>query len=226
MLESHQAMHRPQFACQQTDDQIFISGPGARITFARTGDHWTHHLAFHSQTSENEAWTEIAAAVESDPQRDDPARVVSPVYQEIHRHEFAGDQLRGFCLLLTGSLFQHHFSAAMCLYRDPGAPNIIVLEFDIADRCRAPVSSLAATYLVRLGSSALAEASAREIGWTGETLGAGRLRLRAESSTTLALAEAGRHATRVQTLAAINPASFTQRLRYCWRWASTSDFTW
>ena len=60
--------------------------------------------------------------MESQPERDDPTRIVSPVYQELQRHESAGDQTGGVCLLLTGQFFQHHFSAAFSLFRDPDSP--------------------------------------------------------------------------------------------------------
>jgi hypothetical protein len=210
------------FTWEQTDDRVLIRGPGARITFERTGDRWTHRLAFGDKGpgSEGEQRTDLVAAVEGEPGRDDPARVVSPVFQEVHRHEFAGDQLRGVCLLLTGHAFQHHFSAAVSLFRDPEAPGFVLLDVDVADRCRAPVSSLAATYLVGLGSGDLADASLQAILWSCPVLGSGRLELRCDPPGSLALAEAGRHATRVQALAALSTAAFTHRLRYRWRWES------
>jgi hypothetical protein len=216
-----------EFTWEQTDDRYVIHGPGARITFARTGDRWTHHLAFGAGRWADEPSSALASAVESDLDRQDPARIVSPVYQEIQRHEFAGDKVRGLCVLLTGHLFQHHFSAAVSLFRDHDAPGFIVLEIDVADRCRAPVSSLAATYLVRLGSNDLADASAHAITWSGPAIGsgAGCLELRCHPPGTVALAEAGRHATGVQVLAAIDPAVFTHRLRYRWRWERRSDLT-
>jgi hypothetical protein len=147
---------------------------------------------------------------------DDPMRILSPCYQELQRHEFAGDQIRGVCLLLTGHLFQHHFSAAVSLFRDPVDPRRVVLDFDLADRCRAPVASLAATYLVRLGSGDLAEGSDGAIAWN--VPGAGRLELQCDPPGSLALAEAGQAASRVQVNAWLHPTLFTHRLRYRWRW--------
>ena len=41
----------------------------------------------------------------------------------------------------------------------------------------------------------------------------------------LTLAEAGRQAARVQVLAAIQPGSFTHRLRYRWCWTSAEGLT-
>ena len=72
--------------------------------------------------------------------------------------------------LLTGSCFNHHFSAVFSLYRDRETPECIVLDVDIADRCRGPVEKLAATYVVSgrtvcTGGSRSAADSARGKGW-------------------------------------------------------------
>ena len=75
-------------------------------------------------------------------------RIGNPVYQELVPHELASDPARGICALLTGSCFDHHFSAVFSLGRDRDAPESVVLEIDVADRCRGPVEKLAATYLV------------------------------------------------------------------------------
>jgi hypothetical protein len=158
-------------------------------------------------------------------QSDSPENVVSPVYQEAHRHDFAGDQIRGACLLLTGHMFDHHFSAALALTREPTSPRACVVDVDVADRCRAHVAQLAATYLVRLGSSDLVDAGPNHIVWAGPSLGSGKLELHCDRPGALALAEAGRQATRVQAIAAIQTTSFTHRLRYRWRWESNAGLT-
>jgi hypothetical protein len=211
-----------QFTWQQTEDRCVINGPRARITFARIDDRWTHHLAFRAESSAGDDFVALVSTIEAEPDGGDPARIVSPVYQELQRHEFAGDHVRGICVLLTGHLHQHHFSAAVTLFRDQESERFVVLEIDVADRCRAPVSVLAATYLVRLGSSELADAGPHVITWSVPAPDAGSgpkgLELRCDSPGTVALAEAGRNATRVQALAAIDPAVYTHRLRYRWRW--------
>jgi hypothetical protein len=145
------------------------------------------------------------------------------VYQELQRHGLAGGE--GLCLLLTGRSFQHHFSAAVSLGIDQGQTESLVADFDVADRCRAPVATLAATYLVELDSGSLADAEPSRIAWSPDRLGPGSLELLVEPPATLALAEAGRGRTSVQVLAAIKPGALTHRLRYRWHWTSVSDRT-
>jgi hypothetical protein len=138
--------------------------------------------------------------------------------------------MRGLCLLLTGRLFQHHFSAAVSVLTELDDPDAVGIEFDVADRCRAPVAALAATYQVGLGSSELSDASPRAIVWRREESatepgGGGQIELLCDAPGSLSLGEAGRQATRVQALASIVPGQFTHRLRYRWRWVSSSERT-
>ena len=216
------------FTCEEeTHERRVIQGAGVRLTFARQSDCWTHHLSFAGRSPEPARKTlpDLISAVETDLDRDDPSRVVSPVYQEFHHHELAGDPASGLCVLLTGHLFQHHFSAAVRVFLDPDDPSSGILEIDIADRCRSPVQSLAATYLVRLGSGALADANSETIVWRGspEMEPGFELDFHCDPPSTLGLAEAGRIATRVQAVAALTPGAFTHRLRYCWRWRSPCE---
>lgn len=196
-------------------DRFVIRGPLARITLLRTADRWTHELALGPGV-DADATPPLIQTEETAPDHADPTRIVSPVYQELQRHLFAGDGGRGICVLLTGHLFQHHFSAAVSFSRDPADPRRIVLDVDLADRCRAPVASLAATYLVRLGGGDLADANDTSVTWS--VAGLDRLELTCDIPGRLALAEAGRTATRVQALAGLHPTLFTHRLRYRWRW--------
>jgi hypothetical protein len=208
-------VHQLDFTWTENDDRAVMSAPGVQVAFMRTGGRWTHRLEFEG--------IEIVLAVESDPERDDASRVVSPVYQEIQRHKLL--DAPGLCGLLTGQLAQHHFSAVVNLFRDAEQSHRLVLDIDIADRCRNPVENLAATYLVRLDSGELADASPRLIAWNPGGPSRGRLELIAEPPSLLALAEAGRHATRVQALAMIQPGTFTHRLRYRWRWTSVPSLS-
>jgi hypothetical protein len=127
--------------------------------------------------------------------------------------------------LLTGNWFQHHFSAAVSLFIDHAVDRAVVFEVDVADRCRAPVEMLAATYVVGLDGGALVDAGPERIIWRIDGPREGQLELVALSAASLTLAEAGRSATRVQVVAAIEPGAFTHRLRYQWRWASRSGLT-
>jgi hypothetical protein len=182
-------------------DRIRIEAGGLRLTFRHADERWDHAFAL------GEGFGGAASSVEGG----DATRVISPAYQEIQRH--ASDQ--GVVFLLTGQAGPHHYSAVVKARCDGGA---FVVEFDVADRCRAPVEVLAATYLVRLGSSDLVEAGPDRVVWGGPELGHGRLEFAGGEAESIALAEAGRCATRVQSLARIVPSTHTQRLYYRWRW--------
>jgi hypothetical protein len=49
-------------------------------------------------------------------------------------------------------------------------------------------------------------------------MSSGRLEFRARGASDVALAEAGRRATRVQAVAWLDRSTHTHRLIYCWRW--------
>ena len=103
------------------------SPPRARLGFTRSGDRWSHCLE-RTGKGVSVARSDDLTVGENERQ------IVSPVYQEVHRHDLADGP--GLCLLLTGRLFQHHFSAAITLRNDPAQPGFLELDFDIADRCR------------------------------------------------------------------------------------------
>ena len=206
----------PKLEVVHDDDTFLVSIPGGpRLAFTRRGDRWAHRLGLAA-----EGRAEIAGSLESDAERDPPGSVMSPIYQEIHRHESDGET--GVCLLLTGGFLDHHFSAAASFVAQGEGG---ILEIDVADRCRGRVESLAATYTVALDSSRLVDADSTRVVWTGGGLGEFSLVLEAVAPCSLALAEAGRRATRAQVVAAIDPASHTQRLRYRWRWARNRGAT-
>ncbi|MGP0068790.1 MAG: hypothetical protein ACLQGP_34965 [Isosphaeraceae bacterium] len=209
---------RTELSWEERDDRADLIGPGMGIGFVRAGDRWTHALSIPE-----EGGVEVARVVESQPDRDDPARIVSPVFQELQKHEPRDGM--SLCLLMTGLWFDHHFSAAVSLAPDPERVDDLTLEFDVADRCRSPIESLAATYVMRLGSGALAEASPDRITWSLDGPSPGSLELVADSPSSLVMAEAGRQAMRVQVLASILPGHFTHRLRYRWRWTSSAPLT-
>jgi hypothetical protein len=190
-------------------ERQLLLAPGLRLELRRQGDRWTHGLSIAAGALRS--FMPIAATLECDPLRHDPARVVSPVYQDLQSHPVA----QGECVLLTGQSTPHHFSAVVTARCD--GPSALI-ELDVADRCRAPIEVLAATYVLPLGSSALLDAAAGQIVWGGAALGQGRLELAVGSAGEVALAEAGRQATRVQALARLDPTTHTQRLVYSWRW--------
>jgi hypothetical protein len=202
-------MSLPEFQFVTGEERQFLRAPGLRLGFRRSGERWTHCVSVG--TGDDALLTVIAVTVEGDPTRDDPVRVVSPTYQDIQPHFADGET----CALLTGLSIPHHFSAVVTARRDGSTT---VLDVDIADRCRAAIDALAATYVVQLGSSDLVEADPRRIVWRSDALGKGRLEFTSGGEHQVALAEAGRQATRVQALARLDPATYTQRLFYSWRW--------
>jgi hypothetical protein len=208
----------PHFYWEETEDRTDMCGPGLRTAFARMGATWAHSILLPKDTNR-----ELARAILCDPEGDDPRRVKSPVFQEIQRHESAPGA--GLCLLLTGTLFFHHFSAVVSLGIDPDRPDGVLLDVDVADRCRAPFEILAATYTVMLDSGSLVDAGPQSITWDRTGPCACRIELMAVAPSTLVLAEAGRSATRVQVMAAIQAGNFTHRLHYRWRWTSNSGLT-
>ncbi len=140
-----------------------LAASGLALTFVRSGDRWIHTLSLSQG--------EIAASVESDLGlcvATDPGRVISPAYQDVQAHVL--DEAP--CLLLTGQATPHHFSSVVTCRTAPGACET-VFDWDIADRCRASIEVLAATYLVPFGSSALVDAGPERIVWSVEALAMG-----------------------------------------------------
>lgn len=194
-----------------------LQGPTFGVVFCRLADRWSESL-ISSRSALVLAHSHPGAT-----DGDDPARMIHPVYQEVQAHGPA----RGAsaCLLLTGLSFAHYFSAAVTIAVDRERAGTVLIDYDVADRCRSPVDVLAATYVVSLNSGALESADAGRIVWRVAGPSEGRLELAAVAPCTLAMAEAGRTATRVQILAPIQSGTFTHRLRYGWRWTSDEDLT-
>jgi hypothetical protein len=206
---------RREFHAEVRDDRVRLRGPGFGVEFRRDSDRWIEAGLGPAEV------IELVRAQLVNAGGDDPARMAHPVFQELQSH--GPTEGSSLCLLLTGLAFHHHFSASMTLARDLHHPAGVALDVDIADRCRAPVESLGATYLVALDSGALEAADPARIAWRVDAPTRGRLELVAGPQASLALAEAGRSATRVQIVATIQPGTFTHRLRYGWRWTSTEE---
>lgn len=188
-------------AIEEGGDRHAIVTSRLCLTFQWTGDRWSHTLEWPGAVA--------ARSIESDPrrERDEPARVVSPAYQQVG---FQRDGAR-VQALLVGQAGAHHFAAAFTVQETGGAT---VVEVDVADRCRADVSAPASTYAVRLTSSDLRDADPARIVWEA---GGERLTFEsAEPPSLLTLAEAGRGATRVQAGAPIRPETATRRWAYRW----------
>lgn len=192
---------------ETTDDRRAIVAPGLLLEFQWTGDRWAHALGIGPDLAR------VARTVEGDPRRDDPARVVSPAYQQIQFQ--SGPE--GAQALLVGQSGPHHFSAVFTVRDGPGEAGV---EVDVADRCRAEVVALACTYRLVLPAGDLIEADAARLVWEPAHLGPGRLALEAPAPARVAFDEAGRRAIHVQAEARIDPARHTQRCVYRWRWST------
>jgi hypothetical protein len=117
--------------------------------------------------------------------------------------------------MLIGQSGSHHYSAVFAATRGGDEAR---LHVELADRCRTPVVSLAATYLVELDSGHLVDAGPGTATWSGGSLGGGRLVFLTDPPAGVALAEAGRRGARVQALAKIEADTATHRLGYHWCW--------
>jgi hypothetical protein len=208
-------MPQPGLVWEDADDRKILAASGLRLIFTRTADRWTHTLELEGAV--------LAESLETDADRSDSSTVVSPAYQEIQPHSLGDQPDSPLCVLLTGKLFDHHFSAAVTFTITSDRPSGVVVDWDVADRCRSPISYLAATYQTLLGPGDLADAGPHAIRWSGDRLGQGSLDLLAGPPENLALAEAGRTGTRVQAVAKVEGSAFTHRLRYRWRWSRGID---
>ena len=208
-----------------------MMAPPSAVLF--TGESGLGHLIttdFGSDgaTSGRESW-HVRSAGGSNPEFEPglPSRIDDPVYQEIVQHELSTELAPGLCALLTGSCFNHHFSAVFSLFHDPEMPERMVLDVDIADRCRGPVEKLAATYFLSgppplLRASQLSE---RSVEWEAADRSRVVLELIAETPATVEISDSRSGQVRAEIRAKVDPATHTQRLRYRWRWTSISGLT-
>jgi hypothetical protein len=208
-----------------------MCGPGVTVSFTRAIN-LAHVIRIRRERGTdgagNPAAGERFVSVSSEGECDvDPARVSNPVYQELVKHELPRGQGPGLCVLLTGSSFQHHFSAVFGLYCDRAMPSAVVLEVNLADRCRMPIKTLAATYSVDHvdGEPGRFDARAHAVIWRGGPLGDGTLELLAEPPASVSARQMGDASTVLRVEGWIDPKTFTQRLNYRWRWTSCADLT-
>jgi hypothetical protein len=198
---------------ERPDERLIVT-PHLRLGFRWTGDRWTHVLEMPAV----EPGRPFASVVEADPERHEPGRVLSPTYQDIQTARDGAALL----LMALGRFGKHHFAATFRVELvpapvEPGHPETHV-AVDVADRCAAPVESLAATYTVHRPPGSLSWATEAGCGWTLDAAGATAVLERepADSATRVVAAEAGRAACRAQVLAAARDAAGTHRLRYRW----------
>jgi hypothetical protein len=184
-----------------------IEASGLRLRFLWLGHSWTHSIEY--QGAESGTYRVLTLALEGDPERDDPARVVSPAYQQIH-FQGEGSELQA---LLVGQSGPHHFSAVFSF--DDRSGGDVSIDVDVADRCQGLVEMLATTYIVDARSDELIEADPHGAAWDFDP---GRLTFAVVSPARFALAEAGRRSTQIQALADPESKSATRRLRYQWHW--------
>lgn len=193
----------------QDDDEVqLVAGP-LHLIFTWDGHRWAHRLAMAREAGQPEV---AAASLEWAADDADPSRIVSPSYQQISTQEDSVARA-----LLVGLWGVHHFSGVFALEAQAEGATI---DVDVAVRSRGVVASLAGTYALRLSSADLASAEGSSVEWTlGEGGSGGRLRFESvEPDARLVLAEAGRLATHLQVMRAVDPSQRSHRLRYRWRW--------
>ncbi len=190
---------------ENSGDLRTIVGPDFALIFERADDRWTHSIAVSA--SPGAPRETIARAIEWAHDRDDPTRVVSPVFQELHFQNHSDGTPQA---LLVGMSGRHHFSAVFSLVeRAEGS----TLSVDVADRAPSDVVALASTYAVMLHSGDLEGCDESMICWS---ISDRRLRFQAVASARVGLAEAGRRATRVQVGIDANSSTPTRRWQYSW----------
>jgi hypothetical protein len=194
------------FHSEEGDSRSIAAG-SLRLAFRWTGHSWLHAVE-HLDRDESIPRV-LALSREGDVARDDPRRVVSPAYQQIH-FQGEGPVVQA---LLVGQSGPHHVSAVFDF--EEHARGEVTIRVDVADRCREPVDALASTYVVGARSDALVEADPARAAWS---FGPGRLTFAAIPPARVALAEAGRLATSIQALAGPQPGAATRRYLYTWRW--------
>jgi hypothetical protein len=233
MTEVRRTAATPEFSYQQlAEGEPVMCAPGLHVAFQRESgiQHSLRLTGGHSAAAgailrPGQLVVSVAPANAVGP--GDPVCLLNPVYQELVRHELPVERGPGLCLLLTGAAHKHHFSAVFLLQSDQAMPPRIVLDVDVADRCRTPEETLAATYLVHHDEQEplLAEPGSHRIAWRGGRLGQGMLELLARPPSVITTPQQCRSFTSVRVEARTDPRTFTHRLHYSWRWTSDADDT-
>jgi hypothetical protein len=205
----------------ESESERVITTAPVRLRLRREGDRWTHVF----EVRRGGAWSPCAASVESIEGRDELA-VVSPTYQEVQVAPGAReDQL---ALMLVGAFGRHYFAATVTVAANPrGLLDHTQFVFDVVDRCRLRIRSLAATYALSVPRPRTA--NAEQLSWcvpgspeTAVLLKAapspmGPCRLAAgepEGSPLIARVEAA------LPLGPLQPGPWSHRFVYSWAFAS------
>jgi hypothetical protein len=201
---------------EETDETRTIVAQNVRLRFRWSGDRWSHAFEIGPESSV------FAESVEGNPDRDDQARVVSPTYQELH---FQTDGPRAMALLV-GRSGPHHFSAVFTVQEfeaeDADNGRRVVVEIDLADRCRSPITALAATYQVQAKPADLMSGDQECLIWRSGIPAPEFIHLEARLSR-VSLAESGRLKSLAQVNAPLDPNQMTHRLIYLWRLGESSS---
>jgi len=197
-------------AFEERGDRRSIVCDDFTLDFERVNDRWTHAIALTLLGLPHT----IARSVEWDDRRDDPSRVISPVFQELH---FQTDVSGIHQALLVGMSGNHHFSAVFSFGESTEG---VAIDVDVADRVRGDVVAVGSTYSVSLASGDLVACDESKIVWG---VADHRLLFVAGRDVQIGLAEAGRQATHVQAGIVVKPVSPTHRWRYSWHYLRGTD---
>ena len=186
------------------NETLAIVAGAFQLAFQGDGERWPHQIAVGERV--------LALSQESDPDRDDPARIACPTYQQCHAQTVPNATEA----LLVGLWGAHHCSGVFHVEeRDSGEAR---LDVDVAVRSRSPLLGLASTYRIRLTSQDLVSADFEKVIWRISEPVAGELSLIGGEETRIVLAEAGRRETVVQIDRPLVGAASTRRLTYTWIW--------
>jgi hypothetical protein len=185
-----------------------IIAPCLQLRFEWREDHWKHEMVSTGLSAAIPRVWSLDGGFERD-----STRVGGPVYQQLHVRPDPSGVVRA---LLVGQSGPHHFSAAFTIEETTDG---VVVDVDVADRCRSPVEALGATYLIEASEGEMAHsAGSATLSWHHPE---SRLVFEAEPPARIVAEEASFGTIRLQALAAIDPSEQTHRFRYRWRWSNS-----
>lgn len=198
---------------EEADGLCSLAAGELRLEFRREGDRWGHRVVVRG------AGGDQVLAEALNPQGDETTGgLASPIYQEVSIARGPD----GPTLLAVGRHGAHHYAATFALREAGGTgPGGVVLEVDVADRCRAGGDGgpLAATYRVDAPPVCLTWGGPTGACWGPEA--DGRFFMiegcRDGPGARVVVSEAGRGACVAQVLGEVGPHEETRRLRYVLR---------